>query len=372
MRPEDSPVALGQTSGTRDRQVSSRLGAVSVDLDEIVEYAAIHGLTEDFACGDTRHVVYDVAIPRLLRWARRLSLPLTLFVIARDLARDQNRAVLQQALDEGHELASHSLDHRYDLTRLPHAEMRRQVVEAQQLLAELGGRPPRGFRAPGYTCTDSLLYVLAEAGLRYDSSSFPCPPYYLAKATVLAGQRLIGRRSRSVLDDPCVLLGPTAPARRSLRAPGCDDQSLVELPIQVVSPLRLPFIGTSLTLAPEAGFRLLLRAAAREPTCNLELHGLDFLDADDVPGPLARVQPDLRVSISQKLARLTEVVHAQRARGLRFSTLERWAETIRQDDLRSARPLRFAALWRRGIVRVSLRASQRHIRDAVHRVDVDA
>jgi peptidoglycan-N-acetylglucosamine deacetylase len=310
-----------------ERQTPSRFGAVSVDLDEIVEYLAIHGLTESAV--DNPHVVYDVAVPRLLQWARELSLPLTLFVIARDLRRLAASQLLIEAHDAGHELGNHSLDHRYDLTRLSRVEQRHQVVEAQRLLTELTGRAPRGFRAPGYTCTDSLLYEVAKAGLGYDSSVFPCPPYYAAKAGVLLAQRALGRRSRAVLDDPRVLLSQRTPSLRAIRQVGEATRPLVELPIQVVTPLRLPFIGTSLTLAPSPVFRGLLRAAEQAASCNLELHGLDFLDASDVPGPLGRVQPDLRVPVRQKLERLTAVVRSQRARGTSFSTLEAWADQIR-------------------------------------------
>jgi peptidoglycan-N-acetylglucosamine deacetylase len=309
------------------RQTPSRFGAVSVDLDEIVEYLAIHGLTESAV--ENPHVVYDVAVPRLLRWARELSLPLTLFVIARDLREPSARKVLQEASLVGHELANHSLDHRYDLTRLPRAEQRRQIVEAQDRLRDLTGEAPRGFRAPGYTNTDGLLYEIAEAGLRYDSSLFPCPPYYAAKAGILLAQRLVGRRSRAVLDHPSVLATSLEPSVRTIHRPGRPTRSLVELPIQVVTPLRLPFIGTSLTLAPGPVFRGLLRASEALPSCNLELHGLDFLEASDVPGPLARLQPDLRVSVATKLERLTEVVRSLRAHGTTFTTLEVWADSVR-------------------------------------------
>ena len=93
-----------------------RLCAVSVDLDEIPNYFAIHGLPEP--AGAARTLVYDVAIDRLLGLARELSIPLTLFAIGADLSRPESAAKLREARDAGFELANHSLDHRYDLVRL--------------------------------------------------------------------------------------------------------------------------------------------------------------------------------------------------------------------------------------------------------------
>jgi peptidoglycan-N-acetylglucosamine deacetylase len=287
-----------------------RLCSVSVDLDEIACYAAIHGLTGAAPC----NAVYDRALARILDFAQGLSLPLTLFVIARDLEREQNVAVLREAIAGGHEIGNHSLDHCYDLTRQARSEQTRQVVAASdQIEARLGVRP-EGFRAPGYTVSDPLLGVLAEAGLSYDSSVFPCPPYYAAKAAALLSMRLRGRASNSVLDSADVLRAPTGPYRlgKPYWVPGT---GMVELPIQVVSPLRLPFIGTSLTLLGARGARLLTRAAVGLPFVNLELHGIDFLDEHDVPSPLPAVQPDLRVPLARKLSALAAAAETLRAHG---------------------------------------------------------
>jgi hypothetical protein len=41
---------------------------------------------------------------------------------------------------------------------------------------------------------------------------------------------------------------------------------------------------------------------------NLELHGIDLLDASDVPAPIAAVQPGLRMPATEKVRRLREVI----------------------------------------------------------------
>jgi len=43
---------------------------------------------------------------------------------------------------------------------------------------------------------------------------------------------------------------------------------------------------------------------------NLELHGIDVLDATDVPEPIARVQPGLRLPAREKVRRLRSVLEA--------------------------------------------------------------
>lgn len=279
--------------------------AVSVDLDEIHHYYRIHGIAEPPRDSANAHPVYDIALPRCLDFAAELGIPLTLFVVAADLERPQNVAILRRALDVGHEIGSHSKDHLYDLVRRPLAEQREQVEGALTLFERHLGIRPAGFRAPGYTVSDQLLRVVRDAGHTYDSSVFPCPPYYAAKAAALGLMKLRGRTSHSVLDDPRVLTAPTQPYR--IGEPYTTrGQGLWEFPIQVTRGPRLPFIGTALTMAGRFGARMLTEMVIGEPFVNLELHGIDFLDERDAGVEGVRgYQPDVRVAITQKRLRLT-------------------------------------------------------------------
>lgn len=299
--------------------------AVSVDLDEIHHYYRIHGLPEPPPDARSANPVYDIAVERCLAFASELGIPLTFFVVAADLERPQNVAVLRRALERGHEIGSHSKDHLYDLVRQP-IEVQREQVEGALVLFErhLGVRPA-GFRAPGYTVSDQLLRVVRDAGHTYDSSVFPCPPYYAAKAAALGLMKLRGRTSQSVLDDPRVLTAPTQPYRLgepyTTRGAG-----MWEFPIQVTRGPRLPFIGTALTMAGRLGARMLTELVVGEAFVNLELHGIDFLDDnDDGVQALRGYQPDVRVRWGEK-------------RHLLHSALERIARTHSSNCLGSFYP----------------------------------
>ena len=295
-----------------------RLCAVSVDLDEIPNYFAIHGLPEP--AGASKTLVYDVAIDRLLALARELAIPLTLFAVGSDLARGASAAKLREAREAGCEIGNHTLDHRYDLVRLGRPEIRRQVEEGARAIERATGVAPRGFRAPGYTITDEVFSVLAELGVAYDSSVFPCPAYWAAKAAAIGLIALRGRTSRSIVDTPAVLTAPTRPYRVG-RPYWRRGEGLVELPVQVTRGLRLPFIGTYVTLPRPRVARHLARGCVGEPLVNLELHGIDVLDAADGLEALRPYQPDVRVPRERKLAALRAVVDELRRADYSFVTL---------------------------------------------------
>lgn len=302
-----------------------RLASVSVDLDEIPNYYEIHGLGEPE--GAAAGLVYDLALTRLREVAAAGRFPLTLFTIGRDVARPEARDGLRASAHEGHEIANHSLDHRYDLVRLGRDEIARQVGEGARVIEEATGQRPVGFRAPGYTISDEVFGVLAELGVTYDSSVFPCPAYFAAKAAAIGAIAVRGRASRSIVDTPKVLLAPTRPYRVGTpywkRGSG-----MLEIPVQVTRGLRLPFIGTSVTLAGPARARLLAKMCIGEPLVNLELHGIDVLDAHDGLEALRPHQPDVRVAHARKLETILAVVDELRSAGYAFVTMREAASSL--------------------------------------------
>ena len=112
------------------------------------------------------------------------------------------------------------------------------------------------------------------------------------------------------LGTPWAQLGPTQPYRPDAARPWRrGGASLVELPVAVTPHLRLPAIGGSLLLSPKL-WRLVLRGMREQAFFNLELHGMDLMDAaaDGLPAALRARQPDLRVPLAAKLAALSELL----------------------------------------------------------------
>ncbi len=289
--------------------MAKALASISVDLDSLPHYCRIHGLDEGMLGTGARRLVHELAIPRFLELFARVGVKGTFFAIGEDFADEACAKAVAAAHQAGVEIGNHSFGHDYALTRLGSAAIARQIEHGGDAIRRATGVSPVGFRAPGYTMNAAVYAALVDQNYRYDSSTFPAAPYYAAKAGVMGALSLLGRPSRSVLDNPLVLLAPTEPYRPDPDQPYRRGSGRVlELPVSVSPMVRFPFIGTFAAAFPRPAVRAVYRTMRRVPYFNFELHGVDVLDASDgVPRELVRQQRDLTVPHAMKMTRLHEV-----------------------------------------------------------------
>jgi len=305
-----------------------RMASLSVDLDGLDCYHRLHGLPPPAGADP----VYGRALERFGDLCGRLGIRATAFAVGERLLDPGAAAGARRLSRAGHEVANHGFSHDYRLTRRGPAEMAAEVRRGAESVSAATGRAPLGFRAPGYALSGSLLRELARQGYRYDSSAFPAAPYWLAKAAAMTMMALRGRRTEAILDRVRSLLAPRVPYHPSEREPYArGDLEILELPV-ATGLLGFPLVGTFLGTLPAAVARALCAGTRSLPLLNVELHGIDFLDASDVSPELSRRQLDLRVPAATKIARI--------------EGLARWlgGEWVRLDEAAS----RLAGPWASG------------------------
>ncbi len=298
--------------------------AITIDVDSLRFYRAIHGVGDGDQLPLADDPIYTVALDRFYDLIEAARAPATLFLVAADAPAHAPRFARARAL--GCEIASHSFAHDYRLARAAPQAIADDLTRADQALSALAEAPIRGFRAPGYNVSPALLEAVLARGYRYDSSLIPAPAYFAARAGAIGLYAALGRPSASLRGDARQFIGPLdGPYPMHPGSPWrpADGGPLLELPITVEPLTRTPIIGTTITTFPEPVIRAAVGAAcARVSTFVLELHAIDLLDATDHPAlaELARDQRDVRVPARTKLARLGAVL-AQLADDRPFRTL---------------------------------------------------
>jgi peptidoglycan/xylan/chitin deacetylase (PgdA/CDA1 family) len=290
--------------------------AVTLDVDGVRHYHAIHG----FPAPDARAIdpCIELGVRRFLDLCDRFDVKATLFVVTRDLdGNDAFAALLARAAHDGHEIASHSHAHAYDMSRHAPDAIRDDVARSVQAIERVTGARPRGFRAPGYNVSEALLDALEDNGIAYDSSIMPSPLYWAARTLIIGARKYMGTPSSSIVGHARAFVDPRmrAPYRPRKGAYAkrarsrVDGRNLVEVPIATL-PFGVPWLGTTLGMAPlPVGATSTAAALTSSAPVVLELHAIDLCDADDGFSPhLARVQRELRVPLARKLARLESAV----------------------------------------------------------------
>ncbi len=278
--------------------MSRPVAVVSVDVDPV----DLHLVGYGFRGSPPDPQVMDVALPRLLDLLARLGLPTTLFVVARDAA--SHAAMLQRAVRDGHEIASHTWSHPLRFAGLPAADQERELRDSKAALEAASGREVIGFRAPNFDMNAEALVRLVKCGYHYDASGYPSP--MLMPARMLLA--LKSRSPREVLSmSPWPFTWRRLPHRWERGG-----KSLTEYPVAVTPGLRVPVYHTLRHYTSDASFERSIEGfAKRGELLSYVLHGVDVLgmSEDSVDSRLAQ-HPGMERSLERKLATLERTLVA--------------------------------------------------------------
>jgi polysaccharide deacetylase family protein (PEP-CTERM system associated) len=112
-------------------------------------------------------------VERILDLLERYQVRATFFVLG--WIGEHHPWVVKKIAAFGHEIASHGYDHRLIYQMSPD-DFCKQLSSSVDILQGLTGKKIIGFRAPSFSIKEDTLWafeILAEAGIRYDSSIFP-------------------------------------------------------------------------------------------------------------------------------------------------------------------------------------------------------
>lgn len=265
--------------------MSKPLASLSLDLDNQWSYMKIHGDPG----WETFPSYLNAVVPRILDFLQERNLTITFFIVGQDAALEKNQGAVRAIATAGHEIGNHSFKHESWLHLYSELEIEAEISQAEQILKQVTGQQPIGFRGPGYSCSAAVLRVLARRGYQYDASTFPTFLGPLARTYYFMTTKL----ARTEREKRKALFGrfkdgfqPLKPYRWLMDKPG-----LIEIPVSTMPILKIPihfsyvlYLSVFSRALALLYFRLALglcRLTGTQPS--LLLHPLDFLGCEDVP-----------------------------------------------------------------------------------------
>ena len=128
----------------------------TVDLEEYFQVAALAPWAPMDRWADFESRI-EGQIDRLLALLQRHGTRATFFTVG--WVAERHPEMIRSIAAAGHELASHTWDHRKVTAQAPGA-FRESIRRSKRILEELGGRPVVGFRAPSYSIVRGVEWAL--------------------------------------------------------------------------------------------------------------------------------------------------------------------------------------------------------------------
>jgi len=277
---------------------------ISVDVDSFDSVLRFYGMkSSDF--GD-RDPVYELAVPRFLKLFDEFGIKATFFVVANDCRKSATRQAVRDIISKGHEIANHSLDHRFAFSLLPKSEKHKDIAESTEIIKNACGKAPVGFRVPGYDVDEETIDILDGMGYSYDSSLYKFFIYPIMRRASYVNLGEVPKH-HILKNLPAelfyALFSPMRPyepmqTRFWLKGSG---RNILEVPLSVVPFLGIPFNTTFLFLFGARLFDFGLWCTRRGGgNLNYNFHSTDMLSA--VSDKLSFNHPGLRLGLEVKEA----------------------------------------------------------------------
>lgn len=110
---------------------------------------------------------------RIDKLASKYDFPLSIFVIGKDLENPEHARQVKIWHDKGYEIGNHSWSHFFNFGSLNDHQIYDEVYKSHELIYKITGSEPKGFIAPAWNTSRTLLETLAKLNYLYDTSAFP-------------------------------------------------------------------------------------------------------------------------------------------------------------------------------------------------------
>lgn len=248
---------------------------IQVDLDGLWTYERYLG--REFSRQEVDPVYSEGAI-NFLKIFREYSVKATFFIIGNDAAHPLHQQVIRRIVEEGHEIANHTMTHPLNFNRLGHEVISDEIKRCDEILRDIIGAGIKGFRAPTFSINENMLKLLTSLGYLYDSSVVPS---FVLPFNLMLAHSLLGRRFKKIAGGGfrfgMAPLTVYKPDEYKMHKTGTGD--LYEFPVSVVPFLRLPLHSTYVFMSGAWLFDLGFSIYKAKQACfNYLFHGIDLID----------------------------------------------------------------------------------------------
>jgi hypothetical protein len=241
---------------------------IHVDVDNLWMYEKEFGIK----IHPDKEYIYKQSLPLFLNLLKKFHSKVTFMIIGQDLKLPACQVFCRKAIAAGHEIANHTWSHPISFGSMSFEQKKQQISKTHQLITQICGKEPVGFRGSGYYQDEEIISILKKLNYHYDSSILPGFSQLLMSTYAFLKR---GENRHKTFGRPNYFICPEQP----YRIKGVNNEQLLELPISILPIFRLPIHTTFAYFFGSEYRKLILRYLRSKPDYMLYLfHAIDFVD----------------------------------------------------------------------------------------------
>lgn len=274
---------------------------IHVDVDSPVKLMNFYRIKDVVFDQNKLELFYKTAWERALEFFNKRDIKATFFVVGSELAGSEViRDIILRAHSSGHEIENHTYSHPFGLTSLPEEEIKEEIILCNQIIEQITGDSPIGFRSPGYSINTGLINTLEKLNFKYDASGF----WSIINPLLKISQNIFFKNGVNNADfggvSSKLIQYPYYPDADNWLIQSRTERKLLELPLPRTNIFCLPFYNNFNLWAPSFYSNFISKHIKKENIVYL-FHIIEFMDMTDcIPEELA-VHPNIKIPVKIKM-----------------------------------------------------------------------
>ncbi|MDD5570128.1 MAG: polysaccharide deacetylase family protein [Bacteroidales bacterium] len=281
---------------------------ISIDVDSPIKLMNFYRINNVVFDQNKLELFYETAFNRVLDFFNRLNIKATFFVVGDELQNSANiKNIILQAYKSGHEIENHTYSHPFGLATFSEEKIKEEIILCNQIIEKITGVTPVGFRSPGCSINSKVINIVADLGLKYDSSGFWSILIPLIKVfqSVLFKNGLNNADFGSVTNK--LMQYPYIPSENNWLIPDTKSRQFLELPFPRTNVLGLPFYNCFNLWAPSI-YTNYISKKTNKPYMMYLFHIIEFMDSSDgIPEELG-VHPNIKTPVKDKIQKSERIL----------------------------------------------------------------
>ena len=258
---------------------------INLNFDSLGEaYGWPSGFVEDKA--------FTKGLDRITGLCRKLDIPITIFVVGKDLENEKNFNILKKISENNDvEIANHSYNHVFNFGSLNEYDAYDEIYKSHKIIYDCTGKECKGFISPTWAISKNIVKNLIKMNYSYDTSFFRSIYLYPMIAKIFLSHILGKKYSKAfkILNRRDYLIpfkyknGPFFLNSEMQMVSKETKDSILELPMPAINNMQTPVWNT---MGYVFGFNYLKKKLKvildRKKPFFFLIHPADFLDKEDM------------------------------------------------------------------------------------------